>query len=145
MSAHVVEGVLEIAHKYNAPIILYTIARMALPELLIRRKNPVKSWYLAVRFGHLDLARTALRSMPKVLVRDLEDSKLSRRYTIEEFDEMRASSRAGLRELSLGDLSILQLDSLTTKAIRDFARLQAKVMAKGGAFTWEDAAEEFTL
>lgn len=142
-----VERFLNAAEKYDAPIILHTAARVLLPRLLDELQWPIQSWYLACRFGHLDLARAALRKMPHhpiVAPPPVPYDELLRQTNP---TSPALLALAQVREMGLGDLPLHAWERLPAVLLQRFARLQARVAVgtRMGTFTWHMAAEEFTF
>lgn len=131
------EEVLVMANKYDAPFTADVLARMYIPELI--KDSPIYGWVIACEFERVELARDAMRALASTWV----DTDLSATM---KWDPCAGRWISGRRDHCLGDITRGHLAKLSASAIRNFAFVHAQVVAcRDGSYTWHDAAYDFKL
>lgn len=130
-------SVLEIAIKYDTPVVLDVCSRLHLAHL--NKSFPLYGWAVSCQFERLEQAREALRLLaePRHSV-PLEGAK--------KWDAIYEAYIEGRRDFCLGDLPLDFVERVPSSAARNFCAVHAKVVAsRNGSYTWLDAADEFEL
>jgi len=136
VSANEIDLVLRFFKKFDMPILLATVAQAYIP--LLPRGSCHKAFSLACIYGHLSLAREAMKLFGRVSVPQAGARFWNEEHHLFQNDQCSISI--------LVDLSAEYTERIPYQALRNLAMVQMKVLSSGDHFyTRNDAAEEFTF
>ncbi|KAL7411445.1 hypothetical protein BDY24DRAFT_416972 [Mrakia frigida] len=128
----VLENVLDLAYRYQLPLVFDVVSRIQLSVL--NKTSPLRGFAIAARFGRLEDARESIRG----LCHRKFQHPGARKFMVES-----GTWLDGWREPCLGDLALATLVYVPMSAVRNFTIVHARVVSsQDGSYTWLTAAEE---